>query len=65
MNKCSCGSDKHSYWVNDAQGITLCKVCDDCEEEKLSHYRLEILSGYDQSDVNESIEEDYLWLSIL
>lgn len=46
------------WWVNDAQGIPLCKVCSVCEDEKLSHYRPEILTGYDQSDVDEPIEED-------
>ena len=49
-----------SWWANDAQGIPLCRVCDECEDEKLSHYRPEILTGYDQSDVDEPIEaEDY------
>jgi len=48
-----------AYWVNDAQGIPLCKVCDECREEKLSRYRPEILTGYDQSDVDEQIEDDY------
>jgi hypothetical protein len=33
-------------------------VCDDCREEKLSRYRPEILTGYDQSDVDEQIEPD-------
>jgi len=47
-----------SYWVNDAQGIPLCRVCDICCDVKLSCYRPEILSGYDQSDVDEPIEED-------
>ena len=41
----------------DAQGIFLTRVCDSCVEEKLSKYRPEILSGYSQSDVTESIEE--------
>jgi hypothetical protein len=42
-NTCSCGSGEYSYWAYDAQGIPLCKVCDKCEEERLSHYRPEIL----------------------
>ena len=49
--------NESGWWVNDAQGIPLCRVCDDCEDEKLSHYRPCILTGYDQSDVNEPIEE--------
>ena len=52
-------STKPGYWVNDAQGIPLAKVCEDCRKEKLSRYRPEILRGYNQSDVDESIERDY------
>ena len=55
---CSCGSGEHSWWEHDAQGIELCKVCNDCREQKLSRYRPEILAGYDQSDVDEAIEPD-------
>jgi hypothetical protein len=50
-----------SWWVNDYQGIPLCRVCDKCEKEKLSQYRPEILRGYDQSDVDEQIEADEAW----
>lgn len=46
------------YWVNDAQGIPLCKVCDRCRSVKLSRYRPEILSGYSQDDVSEPIEPE-------
>jgi len=46
------------WWVKDAQGIPLCKVCDKCEKQKLSRYRPEILSGYTQADVDEPIEPD-------
>lgn len=52
-------STNPSWWVNDAQGIPLCRVCDECEAEKLARFRPEILSGYDQNDVNEPIEENY------
>jgi len=53
-------SEEFAWWVNDAQGIPLAKVCDECEKEKLSGFRPEILSGYNQSDVDENIEpEDY------
>lgn len=48
-----------SWWENDAQGIPLCRVCDACRQDKLSRYRPEILSGYDQADVDEPIEPDY------
>ena len=53
-------SAEPSWWEYDARGIELCRVCDDCRDEKLARYRPEILSGYDQNDVNEPIEtEDY------
>jgi len=50
--------DDGSWWEYDARGIPLCRVCDDCIEERLSTYRPEILSGYTQADVDESIEEE-------
>lgn len=51
-------STRPTWWVYDAQGIELCRVCDVCKREKLSRYRPEILSGYDQSDVDEPIEPE-------
>ena len=56
---CPCGSGENSWWAHDAQGNPLTRVCSECEEKKLSKYRPEILSGYDQSDVDEPIDEDY------
>jgi hypothetical protein len=47
-----------SWWANDARGIPLCRICEDCKREKLSTYRPEILSGYDQKDIDEPIEEE-------
>jgi hypothetical protein len=47
-----------SWWEHDAQGIPLCRVCEECRDAKLSRYRPEILTGYDQSDVNEPIEPE-------
>lgn len=44
--------------VYDAQGIYLCRVCEQCEPVKLAQYRPEILSGYSQADVDEPIEPD-------
>jgi hypothetical protein len=58
MHECNCGSGLSSWWEHDAQGIPLCRVCPACEKEKLSHYRPEILTGYNQSDVDEPIEPD-------
>jgi hypothetical protein len=50
--------DGHANWIHDAQGIPLCKACSKCKTEKLSRFRPEILSGYDQSDVDENIDEE-------
>ena len=47
-----------SWWAYDAQGIELCRVCDHCEQAKLARYRPEILSGYNQADVDEPIEDE-------
>ena len=47
-----------SWWAHDAQGIPLCRVCSKCRSVKLSRYRPEILTGYDQSDVDEPIEAE-------
>ena len=52
-------STKQTWPVDDAQGIFLCNVCEDCEAQKLSKYRPEILNGYSQDDVDEQIEPDY------
>ena len=51
-------STEPSWWARDAQGIELCRVCDQCEAEKLARYRPEILSGYTQADVDEPIEAE-------
>lgn len=51
--------DPHTWWVKDAQGIHLCKVCDTCEESKLARYEPWVLNGYGQGDVDEPIEPDY------
>lgn len=63
MHSCVSGvvSSEPSWWANDAQGIPLCRVCNLCINEKLARYRPEILTGYDQNDVDEPVngEEDY------
>ena len=51
-----CNTGKEAWWEFDAQGIPLCKVCADCADEALSRFRPEMLTGYDQSDVDEPIE---------
>jgi len=51
------GHDGYSWWEYDYQGIELAKVCDRCVTFRLAQYRPEILEGYNQSDVDEPIEE--------
>lgn len=48
-----------SWWEHDAQGIPLCRVCDRCRARKLARYRPEILTGYNQADVDEPIDGEY------
>jgi hypothetical protein len=47
-----------SWWEQDAQGIPLARVRIRCKSEKLKKFRPEILTGYDQSDVDEPIEPE-------
>ncbi len=47
-----------SWWESDARGIPLCRVCTKCVREKLSKYRPEILTGYNQNDVDEPIDPE-------
>lgn len=47
-----------TWWVDDAQGIPLARVCNKCEREKLSRFRREILTGYSPADVDESIDPE-------
>lgn len=51
----------NSWWANDAKGIPLCRVCDDCEETALSEYAPEVLGlrGRYEDVVEECIDEDY------
>lgn len=56
---CRCGSGEGSYWVSDARGIAIGRVCDKCKNEVLSKYRPEVLSNPNY-DCDEPIEaEDY------
>ena len=45
MAACNCGSGENSWWRNDARGIPLAKVCGQCEKEKLSKFRPEVLTN--------------------
>lgn len=47
----------HAHHICD--GIPLARVCDDCRKTKLARYRPEILTGYDEGDVDEAIESEY------
>lgn len=47
-----------SWWEHDAQGIPLCRVCDECKDAKLSRYPKHILTGYSQADIDEPLDED-------
>ena len=49
---------EHSWWEHDARGIPLCKVCDRCEEAKLSMYRPDVLYN-PKYQADEQIEEEY------
>ncbi len=47
-----------SYWVNDARGIPLARVCPKCRVQKLSKYRKDVtVNPYYSAD--ESVEENY------
>lgn len=51
-------SRPESYWLNDAQGIPVARVCQRCEAAVKARYRPEIFTGYSQRDVDEPIESD-------
>jgi len=53
---CPCGSGLLSRWAHDARRIPLCRVCPSCEDEKLSHYRPEVLTDSNY-EADEPIEE--------
>ena len=54
---CPCGSGKSSWWENDARGIPLARVCDDCRERKLKGYRPDVLTDSNYWS-DEPIEDD-------
>ncbi len=57
LRRHDCRSEgQESWWVNDAQGIPLCRVCKVCQKTKLGMYRPEILTGYTQADIDDPIE---------
>ena len=54
---CPCGSGELSWWEYDARGIPLTRVCEQCQEEKLSKYRPDVLTDPDYWH-DEPIDED-------
>jgi hypothetical protein len=57
IRTCLCGSGEVAYWVHDARNIPLAKVCSQCREEKLSHFRDDVLTDPDYP-TDEPIEPD-------
>jgi len=47
----------YSWEKYDARGIYLCRVCEKCEEAKLSMYRQDVLTNSNY-EADEAIEED-------
>jgi len=42
--ECSCGSGQTPWAVNDARGIFIAYVCDQCEDDRLKGYRDDVLN---------------------
>jgi len=42
---CPCGSGKMSWWLSDARGIPVSRVCEDCEKKIMAKYRPEIFTN--------------------
>lgn len=55
------GHDRsNSWWMNDARGIPVARVCDACEDAVRAQYKPEIFdAGKYDSVVEEQIEPDY------
>lgn len=51
---------ENSWWLNDAKGIPLCRVCEECQTAAKRTYRPEVLgeSGNYEDVVEEQIEPD-------
>lgn len=56
--KCNCGSGLESTWKNDARGIPLARVCPQCRDEKLSKFRLDVLTD-PEYDHDEPIDPEW------
>jgi hypothetical protein len=51
----------NSWWLNDARGIPLTRVCEHCEQQIIDSYPPEVmgLTGNYEDIVEEQIEDDY------
>lgn len=62
MNETTCSGahtkNDGSYWVNDARGIPLARVCEKCREKKLSKFRKEVRTNRSYA-ADEDIEPRY------
>jgi hypothetical protein len=57
MRPCPCGSEEPRREMVDARGIFCTFVCDQCEDEKRSHFRADIFEDADYWH-DEPIDED-------
>jgi hypothetical protein len=51
----------NSWWMNDARGIPLCRICDVCERAAIDSYPPEVmgLRGRYEDIVEEQVDDDY------
>lgn len=49
-------SSEPSWWEKDAQHVPPVRVCVRCKAEKLAGFVPKILTGYDQSDIDEPLD---------
>jgi len=59
LKKCN-HTKETSWWLSDAKGIPLCRVCENCEEEVIRSYPPQVTGLYGRYEdvVDERIEED-------
>ena len=56
-----CQNGEHklvSYWIRDADGFPLSRVCDSCREEVLLKYRPDILTRSSRGEYDWGSDED-------
>lgn len=58
FKECFCGSGLERFELTDARGIFCAFVCDSCEAEKRSRYRVEIFES-PSYEADEPFEDDY------